>query len=156
MKFVKNKNFIFSNFEFLRAFLSPFTPKKHWKMTKKAHKTTKRGIFSRAQFSRQMTKKLNITPFYDSLGMVLKDFRKWIWLTFKSSLKIALNLENANKKRLNCKNGATSPELNFQAHLKMTAHFYQVIFISFGLIESFLGDSFKNSWKVHSVAHRNW
>ena len=31
---------------------TPFYPKKRWKMAKKASKTTKRGILSRAQFSR--------------------------------------------------------------------------------------------------------
>ena len=46
----KKWNFYF--FEFLRAFLPPFTPKKSWKMAKKALKTTKRGILSSAQFSR--------------------------------------------------------------------------------------------------------
>ena len=43
----KNEIFIFSNFEFLRAFFTPFYPKKRWKMAKKALKPTD-GAFSPA------------------------------------------------------------------------------------------------------------
>ena len=44
-----------------------------------------------------MAENLNITSLDDSLGIILSDFWKSIWMTFKSLLEIAPNPENAEK-----------------------------------------------------------
>ena len=66
--------FYFFEFRIFKGLLTPFYPKKRWKMAKKARKTTKRGILSSVQFSSYRSEILNIRHFNLFLGRFFSDF----------------------------------------------------------------------------------